>query len=110
MIPLNVNTTLLLVGLVLLLLNVIIGAATLRQGRVRAGLINVLLAIAACAAIVVGLVGMSFTAPANAAAPAAVVSPATSGGQGNQPAGRPANANAAAPAGSAQGPVGAFPP
>ncbi len=80
--PLNVNTLLLLVGLLLLLVNVVIGAIMLRQGRVRAGLLNILLALAACAVIVVGLVGISFAPPTTPAAAAAFVSNSGSGSNG----------------------------
>ncbi|MEP7285206.1 MAG: SH3 domain-containing protein [Chloroflexota bacterium] len=58
--PLNENTLLILVGLVLLLINVIIGAVRLRQGHLRAGVFNVLLALAACILIAFGLVRISF--------------------------------------------------
>src|SRR6185369_10820870 len=68
MVPLNVDTMLLIVGLVLLLVNVIIGAILLRRGRVRASVLNVLLALGACAVVAVGLVGFAFSAPAPVAA------------------------------------------
>ena len=64
--PLNVNTLLLIVGLVGLLLNVIIGIVRLRQGRARAGIFSVVLALAACAVIAVGIIGITFGSPATA--------------------------------------------
>src|SRR5579859_1453210 len=57
---LNENTALLLGGLILLVINVIIGFAQLGRGKAHAGLLNVLLAIVACALIAVGLVRMAF--------------------------------------------------
>src|SRR5512133_3835959 len=69
----NLSTLLLLAGLATLLINVGLCAARLRRGQLRAGLLNVGLAFAACAAITFGIVQITFSEPdqtASAAAPA----------------------------------------
>jgi len=57
---LNTNTLLVLTGLVLLVINVIIAAVTLRAKQVRAGLISVGLALLACVLVVVGITRVSW--------------------------------------------------
>src|SRR5260221_6910399 len=54
--PLNENTLLLLVGLLLLTINVILGARRLRQDNLRAGVFSVIVALIACVLIAVGVI------------------------------------------------------
>src|SRR5258708_1388976 len=70
----NVNSLLILIGLLALLIDVIFSAARLRQNRFRAGLLNVLLAVAACAMIAFGIASL----PAN---PSSAVPGASSAAQ-----------------------------
>ncbi len=63
----NVNTLLIAVGLLALLIDIIISAARLRKNRARAGLLNVVLAIAACAMIAFGIASLASNPSGNAA-------------------------------------------
>src|SRR5258708_38756877 len=63
----NVNQIVIAVGLLALLIDIIISAARLRKNRVRAGLLNVVLAIAACAMIAFGIASLAPNPSGNAA-------------------------------------------
>ncbi len=54
------NTALLIGGLVLLVVNLLIGFVQVQRGKARAGALNVLLAIVACVLVAVGFVRLSF--------------------------------------------------
>jgi len=60
---LNVNTGLVVIGLLVLLVDITISAMSLRPNRQRAGLLNIVLAIAACAAIAFGMTSLATLTP-----------------------------------------------
>ncbi len=87
--PLNENTLLLIVGLIVLLFSVTFSAARLRQGRLRAGLFNVLIVLAACLLIGIGMTRLAFAAqsgaPAQQGQPASVSSTNNGTASGDTP-------------------------
>ncbi|MCC7447731.1 MAG: SH3 domain-containing protein [Anaerolineae bacterium] len=60
--PLNENTLFLFVGLIGLLVSVAFSAVRLRQGRLRADVFNVLIVLAACVLIGIGMTRIAFAA------------------------------------------------
>jgi len=66
--PLDVNTLLLIVGLIGLLVSVAFSAVRLRQGHLRADLFNVLIVLAACVLIGIGMTRIAFAAQPGAPA------------------------------------------